>query len=588
MAEITAGEAVVRVLERSGVEAVFGVLSVHNLPLYAAIARRASMRAVAARSETGAVGMADGYARATGRLGVVITSTGVGAANGAGALLEAYTASSPLLHLTGQVDSSVVAEERGALHGAKDQLSMLRSVGKDARRLTRAEDAPHVTCEAIRLARSGRPGPVSVEIPIDLQYATLAEIEVQLDEPERCAPGPDAIASAAERLASARRPLIWAGGGVRLADASGALRALAEWLGAGVITTQAGRGAIPEDHPLCIGYFGMDPAVEPLLAEADALLAVGTRFRSNETRNWQLPLPRPLLRIDIDPQEVTRNYQPDLALVGDARLTLEALLRALGETAPDARVSGDAPNAPTAPQPVHGAAPDPDRRARAPGPGWRSSPADPDWRARVADARRAARARWRAMLGPHERLLDDLRTTLPRTAIVVRDVTVPATVWGSRLLDVREPRAALHSASMAIGQGLPMAIGAAVGRPDRVIVLLAGDGGFATSLGELTTAVQERLRLVIILFNDAGYGILRNLQDAHFGGQRFGVDLHAPDFARTAEATGAMGCHVASLLEFSPALSEALASTGPVLVEVDLQAIGPMATPFTGAARLVP
>jgi acetolactate synthase-1/2/3 large subunit len=547
VSEISAGAAVVRVLESAGVDVVFGVLSVHNLPLYQAIDRRGRVRPVAARTENGAVGMADGYARASGRLGVAITSTGVGAANGAGALLEAYTASSAVLHLTGQVDSAAVEQDRGALHGAKDQLGMLRSVGKGAERVPRADEAALVVADAIRVAQSGRPGPVSVEIPIDLQYARVPATAVEVQWPVPAAPEPEPLRAAATLLGAARRPLIWAGGGVRLSGAAGALRSLAERLGAGVITTQAGRGALAEDHPLCVGNFSLDPSVAELLADSDLLLAVGTRFRGNETRGWQLPLPRPLVRVDVDPTLVCQNYSPDVALVGDALLTLEKVLSELPEGTPE-----------------------------------------PGWTERVASAGRAARQHWRAMLGTHEALLDGLQAALPRGAVVVRDVTVPATVWGSRLLKVLEPRDALHSASMAIGQGLPMAIGAAVGRPDRRIVLLVGDGGFAVALGEFPTAVQECLPLVVVLFNDEGYGILRNLQDAHFGGQRFGVDLGAPNFARIAEAMGGWGCQVASLADFSPALREALAQDGPALVEVDLRKIGPMAVPFTGAARLVP
>ena len=281
MSEVTCGEAVVEMLERAGAEVAFGVLSVHNLPLYDAMARRGRMRTVAATSENGALGMADGYARATGRLGVGITSTGVGAANAAGALLEAYTASSRVLHVTGQVDSAVVAHDRGALHGARDQLGLLRSISKAAYRVEAAGDAAQLVCRAIEQVHSERPGPVSIEIPIDLQYARVQEPPADLAPrpPERATPRAGAIAAAVERLARAERPLIWAGGGVIAADASASLLALAEDIGAGVITTQAGRGALPESHPLCIGNFSLEDSVGDLLRDSDVLLAVGTRFR---------------------------------------------------------------------------------------------------------------------------------------------------------------------------------------------------------------------------------------------------------------------------------------------------------------------
>jgi acetolactate synthase-1/2/3 large subunit len=250
--------------------------------------------------------------------------------------------------------------------------------------------------------------------------------------------------------------------------------------------------------------------------------------------------------VDIDPSEIGHNRPADVGIVGDARLSLEAFL---------ARIS---------------AAP------------------DADWLDRIGQARRGARARVRGTLGPYERVLDDLRSTLPRDAIVVRDVTVPATAWGSRLLEVYEPRTAIYSASLAIGQGLPMAIGAAIGRPDRTVALLVGDGGFAVTLGELSTAVQEGLRLVTVLFNDAGYGILRNLQDSHFDGRRFAVDLTTPDYLGLAQSFGVWGRQVRSSVEMGPLLKEALQQDGPALIEVDMVAVGPMATPFTGSARLVP
>lgn len=543
------GEIVLDVLKVAGVEVVFGVISVHNIPFYDAVAREGGIRVVAARGEQGAVNMADGYARATGRLGVAITSTGVGAANAAGPLLEALVASSSLLHVTGQVAAAYVDEDKAALHAAKDQLGMLKSVCKEAIRAARTEEIHDALVRAIQAARSGRPGPVSVEIPIDQQYRALeVPVPALLELASPVPPEPVALARASERLAASRRPLIWAGGGTIQANATGSLRRLAERLGAGVLTTAAGRGSLPEDHPLCLGNFSHDAAVVRLLGQSDLLLAIGTRFRGNETRGWELELPSPLMQIDIDPDLVGRNYPADVRIVGDAGLALDSLLAEL----PPGRLRDEA------------------------------------WVAEIGDVRQSVRASLRATLGPYERLMDDLRALLPRDAIVVRDVTVPATAWGSRLLEVYEPRTAIHSAALAIGEGLPMAIGAGVGRPDRRVVLLAGDGGFAVSLGELGTAVQEGARLVIVLFNDRGYGILRNLQDAHFGGRRLAVDLHAPDFMRLGDAFGTWYGQVCSPAELAPQLREALQQDRPALLEIDMAAVGPMAQPFTGAARLVP
>ena len=544
----TGGELVLDSLKAAGVDTVFGIISVHNLPIFDAIAREGGVRVVPARTEHGAAAMADGFARATGRLAAALTSTGVGAANAAGSLTEAFVASSPVIHITGQVDSAYVDVERGFLHQPKDQLTVLDRVGKAA---FRAESTEHIAAtmrRAIQLAQSGRPGPVSVEIPIDQQYRSIDAPAIEpIRRPARLKPHPRDVERAVQLIRSSRRPLIWAGGGTIASDASDALRGLAERIGAGVLTTAAGRGSMPEDHPQCIGFFVVDAAVLDLYQQSDLLLAVGTRFRGNETRNWQLPLPSPRIQIEVEPNLLGRNYPVDLGIPADARLTLSALLDSVS-----------------------------------------SSTADSDWLACVAEARRAARARARAALGPYERILDDLRSSLPRDAIVVRDVTVPATTWGSRLLETYTPRTTLHSATYAIGMGVGLAIGAAIGRPDREVVLLAGDGGFVTAVGELATMVQERARLRVVLFNDAGYGILRNLQDAHFEGRRLGVDLTTPDFLRLGESFGIPSSQVRSAVEMGPVLKEALQQDGPALIEVDMQAVGPMATPFTGSARLVP
>ena len=545
--ERTGGELVIEAFRAAGVDTAFGIVSVHNVPIFDAMAREPRVRLVPTRTEHGAAGMADGYARATGKLAAVITSTGGGAANAAGSLLEAFSASSPVIHVTGQVEQAFVTTDRGFLHGAKDQLNMLDRVGKASLRAMRTEDIPATMRQAIVLAQQGRPGPVSVEIPIDQQYRSIdAEVIEPIGPPAPRPPDPGGIQLAADLISRARRPLIWSGGGTIAAGGAEELRQLAERIGAGVLTSAAGRGVLPEDHPLCIGFFPVDALLTDLYAQCDLFLAIGTRLRGNETRNWQLELPSPRVQIDIEPDLLGRNYPVDVGIAGDARLALAALL----ETVPAA--------------------------------------SDADWLRLIAEKRRAVRARARATLGPYERILDDLRATLPRDAIVVRDVTVPATTWGSRLLEIYAPRSVLHPASYAIGMGVSLSIGAAIGQPDREVALIAGDGGFVTAIGELATAVQERARLRVILFNDGGYGILRGLQDAHFDGRRFGVDLVMPDFVRTAESFGCWSGQVRSAAEMGPLLKEAQQHAGPAVIEVDMAAVGPMANPFIPSARLVP
>jgi acetolactate synthase I/II/III large subunit len=544
----TGGELVLDSFKAAGIETVFGIISVHNIPIFDAMARESGVRLIPARTEAGAAAMADGYIRSTGRLAAAITSTGVGAANAAGSLLEAFSASSPVIHVTGQVEQAYVTADKGFLHGAKDQLNMLDRVGKAALRAHSTEDIALTMRQAIELAQQGRPGPVSVEIPIDQQYRSVDSDPVEpITRPSRVAPDAGGVQLAADLLMQARRPLIWSGGGTIASGATDELRQLAERIGAGVITGAAGRGSIPEDHPQCIGFFPVDALLADVYAQADVCLIVGSRLRGNETRNWALELPSPRIQIDVEPALLGRNYPVDVGICGDARLTLQALLDRLQPEATDS-----------------------------------------EWLATIASARTAVRTRARATLGPYERIMDDLRSSLPRDAIVVRDVTVPATTWGSRLLEAYAPRSVLHPATYAIGMGVGLAVGAAVGQPRREVALLVGDGGFVTGLGELATAAEAGARLRVIVFNDGGYGILRNLQDAHFDGRRFGVDLLTPDFVSLAQSFGIWSAQVRNAAEMGPVMREAVAQDGPSLIEVDMPAVGPMATPFTGSARLVP
>ncbi|MBI4492082.1 MAG: thiamine pyrophosphate-binding protein [Chloroflexi bacterium] len=536
------GDAVVQVLKAAGVEVVFGVASIHNLPIYDAIARRGDLRAVAARSEAGAANMADGYARASGRLGVAITSTGTGAGNACGALVEAATAGSPVLHLTGQIASPHLDQGKGFIHEARDQLGMLRAVSKQAHRPTSPATIAPTLVAAIEQALAAPRGPVSVELPIDYQQARVAVPGLAVRPPERRAPAEEEVQRAAEVLAGARRPLLWAGGGAIASEAGAEVQELAERLGAGVLTSNAGRGALPEDHPLCLGNFAQSPALEPLLAAADALLAVGTHFRANETRGWRLPLPARLVQVDVDPLAIGRSEPAAAGLVGDAKLALRALLEAL----------------PRATRP------------------------DPAYAEQLAAARAAARAALRATLGPYARIVDELRAALPRDAVLVRDVTISTSTWGNRLFELYEPRTSIHAAGGGIGQGFQMALGAKLARPERAVVAVCGDGGFLVNAGELATAVQEGIAVVLLLFNDGGYGVLRNIQDRGYGGRRIGVDLRAPDFVRLAEAFGAWARRVRAVEQFAPVLHAALQAGGPALVELDMAAIGPFATLFGG------
>jgi acetolactate synthase-1/2/3 large subunit len=285
-----------------------------------------------------------------------------------------------------------------------------------------------------------------VEIPIDQQYRRAEVVVPDLRKDTAYVPDADALAPVAEALSAAARPVLWAGGGVISSGAGPALTTLAERLDAPVVTTVEGRGSIPEDHPLCLGALTMSPPIEQVISGADVVLAVGTRFQGNATRNWKLSFGGTLAHLDADPAVIGRNYPAALPVVGDARLGLELLLGAIS------RVSTDPGHAERA------------RRAAA-----------------------AARTEVRTQIGgDHSQIMDAIRRHTPRESVIVRDATVPAYRWGDRLLPILAPRTSIRPASAAIGPGLPLALGAAAGS-GHPAVLIAGDGGFMLHVGELVT-----------------------------------------------------------------------------------------------------
>jgi acetolactate synthase I/II/III large subunit len=537
----TVGDLAAAFLESLGVELAFGVVSVHNIPILDAINRRGRIRFVPARGEAGATNMADAAARVSGKLGVVVTSTGTGAGNAAGALVEAITAGTPLLHLTGQVDAPFLDRGFGFLHEAPAQLAMLGAVSKKAFRLARPEDALAVLREAASLALAAPRGPVSIEIPIDVQRArvelptSFAPLAVPL-----AAPDPAALDRLAQRMARAERPLMWLGGGAR--DAGAAVRRLVA-MGIGVVTSAAGRGVLPDDHPLSLGVYGAAPPVEQLYDTVDFMLVVGSHLRGNETRTYNLRLPLARGRIDADPGADGRSYPSELFVLGEARLALEGLAdRLAGRLA-----------------------------------------IDPAFAADIATARREAEAGMRAGIAPYGPMLEAIERLMPRDALWVRDITLSSTSWGSRAPAIREPRAAVHAMGGGIGQGLPMAVGAALAGGGRKTVALVGDGGLALNLGELATAAETGADIVLLLMNDGGYGVIRNIQENSYGGRRCFADLKMPEFGLVAESLGVPHRRVGEIGAFAPAFASALQQSGLAIVEVDMRAIGPFTQRMGGS-----
>ncbi|MNX13716.1 Acetolactate synthase isozyme 1 large subunit [compost metagenome] len=541
---ITVGHAIAAFLEQCGVNAAFGVISIHNMPILDALGERGKIRFVPARGEAGATNMADAYARTTGGLGVCLTSTGTAAGNAAGALVEAWTAGTPLLHLTGQIETPFLDRGMSYIHEAPDQLSMLKAISKAAFRVRSADTALSVIRQAVQVAMSAPRGPVSVEIPIDIQSALIpAPQDLHPLPVTPVTPNADALDRLADDLALARRPMLWLGGGARGAVA--AVKRLRD-MGFGVVTSTQGRGVLPEDDAGSLGAFNLQAPIEAFYQTCDAMLVVGSRLRGNETLQYRLNLPHRLYRIDADPAADGRCYANTQFVHGDAALALEGLADRL------------------------------------------------EGRMRVQDgflsdlqtARSQASAALREGLGAYGELVDSLQRHLGRDFNWVRDVTVSNSTWGNRYLRVFDPLAGVHALGGGIGQGLAMGIGAAVGAAatgsGKKTFCLSGDGGFILNLGELATAVQERADVVFVLMNDRGYGVIKNIQDSQYGGRRHYVDLHTPDYAALAASLALRHVRVSRVADMDAALATAARESGPCLIEVDMLSIGAFKTVFAG------
>lgn len=536
--QYTVSDLVAEFLRRCDATSAFGIVSVHNIPLLDAYSRCDGLNFVMARNEMGAAHMADAWARASGKLGLVITSTGPGASNAVTGLLEAECANTPMLHLTGQTATKHRHLRRGTTHDVPDQSGMLRSVGKAAYCVHSAAEVLGVLTRAVTEAWTAPCGPVSVELPIDIQK-TVIERPVSLDTlsfpiPPLPQASDDALQALIERVRKARRPMLWLGSGARFAG-----EAVTQLLGLGfgLVTSWAGRGVVSESHPMNLGCLhGLGaPLVEEFYADVDLLIVAGSRLRGQETLDFTLKLPKSIVQIDIDPSAEGRTYVSDLFVCGDAASALALLAECLQGT-------------------------------------WK---AEPGYAAQFGAMKQAARAAFRETLGPYRDFPEQLRAVAPENALFVRDITVANSTWGHRLFPIHQPRDSIYSVCAGIGQGLPMAAGAAVAAgAQRKTILLSGDGGFVLNLSELYTVAQENLNLVMIVMNDSGYSVIKHMQDVQCSGNRQYGDLLTPDFALLARSAGIAYLRVDQPELFGEVAAYAMGMTGPVLLEVDMNVIG--------------
>ncbi|MDP8924434.1 MAG: thiamine pyrophosphate-binding protein [Chloroflexota bacterium] len=533
MVRLSGGQAVARALRAEGIDTVFGIVGTHNVHIFDGLLDVPDIQVVTVRHEQGAGFMADGYARATGRPAACVVVPGPGVTNLMTALGQAYLDSTPILAIAGQNPTRLLDRRLEEFHELHDSLGVVRSVTAGADRITGAAEAPAKVRAAARLMRTRRPQPTFLELPLDVAAeAQDVELLAPVEDFMRPTGSPEAIGHAARLLSVARRPLILAGGGAIAAQAGRAVKAVAERLGAPVVTTVHGKGIVPDDDPFALGDgWGRLDLFADLFAEADATLVVGASFEYVSDYNRGKQLPDPLIHVDLDPTVINRHRPATVGIVGDARLVLERLLDALGEA-----------NGAGAIRPWCDAA------------------------AVRARKRRAIEVR----AGPVVGLLDQVRAAIPRDAIVADDLCLPG-YWAPPAFDVYEPRTFFHPGMYGtLGYALPAAIGAQIGRPDRPSVALCGDGGFLYTAQELSTAVQQRVKVVAIVFNDNAYGTLRLFQDRHLRGRRIGIELRNPDFARFAESFGARGVKLRASSELGAALADAIVQEGPTVIECPL------------------
>ena len=526
----TVADVLVRRLREHGVRHVFGYPGGQLTPLYDALARQSDVRHVLARDEQAAGFMTDGYARATGRPGVCLAVCGPGVLNAATPLATAFTDSTPVLLVSGQVARSGRGLRSGYYH-ENDQLAACASFTRWRARVEEPQALIPALDRAFATLTEGRPGPVLFEVPVDVLRAEHpgGPLPPLPEVPRPPAPRSEEVGRLAGLLQGWRRPAILAGGGVVTAGAETLLVEAAERLGAPVFITAMGKCAIPTAHPLAAGLpwhratsdlTNMASFFSPLLHEADGLLAVGCRFTQLTTGSWSMPRPPALAQVDIDAEEIGRHYPVTVGIQADAGETLRALLEELpaGPREPWADVAAAAPE-----------------------------------------------QRWRL---PGLDLVAPLRRALPEDAIVVADITRLAYIL---LTDfpVTRPRTFLHPAGyVSMGFGLPAALGAKAAFPDRAVVAVAGDGCFLMSGMELATAVQERLPVVLVVVNDGSLTLIKAIQQRRYEGRFLGVDLVNPDLQVLARAFGVRSWGAESDAAFEAALREALATGEPALIEV--------------------
>jgi acetolactate synthase-1/2/3 large subunit len=521
----TCGEVLVKLLESYGIEIVFGIPGVHTVELYRGLPNT-RLRHITPRHEQGAGFMADGYARATGKPAACFIISGPGMTNIVTAMAQAYSDSVPMLVISSVNNSHELALGQGRLHELPSQRQLVAGVSVFSHTVARPNELDEVLARAFTVFDSARPGPVHIELPLDVITAVVAADKLPtIATRYRAAPSEIAISAASELLKNAVNPFIVLGGGTQ--DASQEARALVDRSGIRTAITINAKGVLPPDHPLSLGSRLPQPPVLQALQSADVVLAVGTELGETDTLLFddQLRIQGQVIRVDIEPEQLTRNVLPSISICADAGLTMKALCEAMQDCKPFAH------------------------------------------EAEVASLRKVADSLAPDAYRKHGQFLELIAKTLPEV-IIVGDSTQP--VYGGNLFyEAASPRSYFNSSTGygTLGYGLPAAFGAKLALPQRHVVSLIGDGGLQFTLNELATAVELNLAVPILVWNNNGYGEIKKYM-LERDIPPIGVDIYTPDFIAIARGFGCAAIKISSKAEFIEVLQSAASASTPTLIDV--------------------
>ena len=534
MAQMTGGQAVVQSLRAQGVDTVFGIISVHTLDLFDALFEyQDDVRFIGGRLELGCGYMADGYSRATGKPGVLLTSTGPGAADSMGAMGEAYFSASSILQVTTNVETEFIGTGKMATHETKDQLAMFAAVTDWNAQIGQIESIPDHFVEAFVRFKERRPRPIELEVPTDL-LGQQADVEVlQPRQPDVPQGDTVQVERAWNLLRNAKRPVIFLGEEIHTTGGAEEIVRLAERLGAPVVTGDGAKGTFPENHPLSLGMalgnriWGQNPVLD-WMGDCDVALVLGSNLPYRSTSGIGLKLPPTVIHVLLDGDYIGRNYETQVPIAANSGAVVRQFLSAAGDT--DISVGES-------------------------------------YGREVAELKQRIYDGLQQQWGPELRAWESIRSVIPDDTIFSLDATVPAN-RAVRCLQMNRPRSYMYPHGWAgLGFGFPAAMGAKVGRPQSPVICVTGDGGFQYNAQELGTAVQYDINPIVMVFNDSAWGVLKGYQKDR-GSRQMATDLVNPDFIKLFDSYGIGGTRVHNVSEMARAVEDAVRADRIHLIEV--------------------